>query len=341
MSELALCSAGSLLGIFFTDVSFPVGKVDFLNMHPLSFEEFLRGVDEEEAASYISDKDKQKDIPSIVHDRLWQLLKHFFVTGGLPEVVNTYRDNKNDLYAAMTQVREKQNTLISAYHADIAKHSGKENAMHISAVLKNIPNQLAREQDGSVTRFRFTQVIPGASKYSRLIGKIHWLETAGLILRVPIVNRAQFPLAAYTKDNFFKLYLFDVGILGALSNLSPKTILDYDYGSYKGYFAENFFVQEEQSIFNNSLHGWKEGGAEVEFLKEMEGDIYPIEVKLGFVTQAKSLKVYAKKYNPKYRVIVSANPLVINPTNKILKCPLYLTAHLESFLQPPPCASAK
>ncbi|EKD49975.1 MAG: ATPase [uncultured bacterium] len=327
MPELAICSAGSLIGVYLADVSFPVGQVDFLKMYPLSFEEFLLGIGENQAIEYLTgEREKLIQTPMIVHDRLWELLKIYFVVGGLPSVVNMYHENQRDLFVALNLVRQKQEDLISSYFADMAKHAGKENAMQIAQVLKNIPQQLAREQNGSASRYSFSHVLPGISKYSRLVGKIHWLESAGLIFKIPVMYCAQLPFSAFVKENIFKLYLFDVGILGALSDLPVKTILDYDYGTYKGYFAENFVAQEFFCSGVNALYAWRENTSEVEFIREVAGDILPIEVKSGWVTQAKSLKVFAEKYKSKFRTIMSANPLHVDEENKVHRYALYLAA---------------
>jgi hypothetical protein len=295
-------------------------------MHPLCFEEFLLASYEESAYDFLMNYTLGMDIPDIIHSKLWELLKIYFVTGGLPEAVKTYTEKKDNLFNALSKVRETQNNLILTYYADIAKHSGKINSMQIERLWRNIPNQLAREQNGSSKRFKFTGVIPGKKGYLRLSGIIDWLNTAGLIIKTQITKSGNLPFSAFTDDNLFKLYIFDIGILGAISRLEPKTILDYDYGTYKGYFAENFVAQEFlcSFILDKDLYSWKKRTAEVEFLKQVNGRVIPIEVKSGFVTQAKSIKVFAQKYNPDYRVIFSANNLKIDNVKKIHKYPLYL-----------------
>jgi hypothetical protein len=186
---------------------------------------------------------------------------------------------------------------------------------------------LAREQNGSAPKFKFKDVIPGIKGYARLAGIIDWLLTAGLILKIQIVNQARLPLSAFTEENAFKLYFFDVGILGAISQLTPKTILDFDYGRYKGYFAENFVAQEFTGSGVDRLFCWRETTAEVEFLREIEGKVYPIEVKSGWVTKSKSLNVFDRKYSPDYRVVMSARNLKINRDRNLHYYPLYLASH--------------
>jgi predicted AAA+ superfamily ATPase len=326
LPQLALCSAGSLLGLYFGSSSFPVGKIDYLEMVPLTFEEFLMGTGEQRAYDYIEDCHSDTTLPEIVHSRLWELLKLYFITGGLPEVVRVYRENKDDLYKAVQLVREKQNTLILGYEVDMAKHSGKQNSMHINRLWRNIPSQLAREQSGSAPKFKFKDVVPGIKGYSRLSGIIDWLLTAGLIIKVNIIDKALLPLSAFAEENAFKLYFFDVGILGAISQLAPGVIRDYDYGTYKGYFAENFVAQEFKASGVDALYCWRETTAEVEFLREIEGKVYPIEVKSGWVTKSKSLNEFDRKYSPDYRVVMSARNIKINVDRKLHYYPLYLAS---------------
>lgn len=330
LPELAICAAGSLLGIQLSDESFPVGKVEFLNMFPMSFEEFLEGAEDTKSFEFLQGRKKAEAIPQIVHIHLWEQLKIYFVVGGLPEIVKTFVKYKDDLFTALQKVREKQTNLILTYIADMAKHSGKQNAMHIERLWRNIPAQLAKEHDGSAGKFKFKGVIPGVRRYSKLAGSIDWLIAAGLIIRVHIVNSGQLPFSAHITENSFKLYVFDVGMLGALSDLPPKSIIKYEYGSYKGYFAENFAAQEFVCSGVKDLYCWKERSAEVEFLREINGDVLPVEIKSGWVTQSKSIKVFAQKYHPKYRTIFSANNLFFDSANKVRRYPLYLVSCFQS-----------
>lgn len=322
----AICAAGSLLGISLGESSFPVGKVEEINMFPMCFEEFLEAAGEIRLLEVLQNTNLDTAIPDVAHSLLWDQLKIYFVVGGLPEIVQTYLDLKEDLFLALMTVRERQGNLINAYLADIAKHSGKQNAMHIERIWKNVPAQLTKEQNGSAPKFRFKGVVPGIKSYSRLAGAIDWLHTARLIIKVHIVNSGELPFSAYTADNRFKLYFFDIGMLGAMSQLSPKTILDYDYGTYKGYFAENFITQEFLYAGIQPIYSWRERTSEVEFLREKSDKILPVEVKSGWVTQAKSLKVFVLKYNPPYRTIMSAKNLKIDQKNRIQHYPLYLAA---------------
>lgn len=320
--QLALCAAGSLLGIYLGPVSFPVGKVDLMTLHPMSFEEFLMALDEQRVLKLLRSLKLHDSIPEMAHQRLFELLKHYFIVGGLPEVVKIFCEERHNLLTAFNKVRLKQNAILDTYLADIAKHSGKVNAMHIARVLQSVPSQLAQSQDGSAGKFKFKGVVPGIDKYSRLVNAIDWLEAARLVIKVPIVNSGKIPFSAYTTEGTFKLYLFDVGLLGAMGNLSPQAILMYDYGSYKGYFAENYVAQAFLTKGFRQLYSWQEKQAEVEFLYEDTGKAVPIEVKSGKVTHSKSAKIFADKYRSPYRVIFSAKPPSAN--QELQGYPLYL-----------------
>lgn len=327
MPQLALAAAGSLLGLQLTSGAFPVGKIDLLNLRPLSFIEFLHAVEEKNLANLLENFSHEQSIPTMAHAKLWEKLKWYFITGGLPEVVDLFR-HETDRYIGFKKAREKQNELIYAYYADIAKHAGKVNALHIERIWNASPIQLAKTQNGNARRFQFKDVVPGIDRYSRLANAIDWLTTAELIIKVPIVNQIEIPLKAYTEDSKFNLFVFDVGILGAMVELTPKAILDYDYGTYKGYFAENFIAQNLPIYNHEKLYSWQHKRAEVEFIIQKEADIIPIEVKSGWITKAKSLQSYAEKYHPPYKIIMSAKEAYIDTKTHTHYLPLYLVNYI-------------
>ncbi len=332
MPQLALVAAGSLLGIHLNDGSFPVGMVDLLSMYPMNFQEFLTAIDEQRSVDAIQHTYETKQLGDTIHNHIWELLKQYFITGGLPEAVKEYVNYKNSPSEAMQAVRAKQNTLIKNYYADIAKHAGKANAMHIDRLWHAVPEQLARVQNQSSAKFQFKDILPSANRYSKLSDVIDWLKAAHHIIRVPIVDHIDVPLSAYTKESRFKLFMFDCGILGAMAGINPKTILDYDYGTYKGYFAENFVLQELISANIENIYNWQEGRAEVEFVHDFDGAIVPIEVKSGTITQAKSLRVYNQRYKPKRRVILSAKNIQLQQNNELLMLPIYMAAQLKQWV---------
>lgn len=327
MPEMKVMATGSLLGVKLGGVSFPVGKVDTLHMQPMSYQEFLQASGNEILYEHFQKIPQTKK--AYGHDQLWDLFKQYLIIGGMPAVVQAFFDNKEDLLInrinAATVVQER---ILEIYYADIGKHSGKENSMHISRILQNIPEQLAREADETTRKFKFKNVVPGKNKYNQLVSSIDWLQAVGLVHRIQILHHVDQLLSAYTKENFFKLYLFDIGILRALSGLDPRTILDFQFGTYKGYIAENFVLQEfvYASAGREKIYAWNENEAEIEFVRNIEGNIIPFEVKSGMKTRGKSLKSYADKYSPEYMVILSGQELKLSNDEILRKYPLYLAA---------------
>lgn len=324
MPELALSCAGSLLGLHLNESSHPVGKVDMLHLYSMTFFEFLEGIDDHYAVEFLSDLNINTTISEAIHRQLWERLKQYFITGGLPEIVSVFREHQDNLYNTAKIIRKKQSDLTDAYYADIAKHSGKVNAMHIDRTLRSVPNQLSANQDSTTSRFKFKGIIPNINRYYQLVNVIDWLEAAELIIKVPIIETVELPMSAYAKNNIFKLLMFDIEMLGTLSQISPKTLLDFEFGTYKRYFAENFVAQQFVKNNKKKLICWQDNRSEVKFLIDNDGEIVPVEVKSGSMTRAASLKKYIDKYQPKKSIILSGNNLYVNPNQKIFHIPLYL-----------------
>lgn len=332
LPELALCSAGSLLGLHLNESSYPVGKVDMLRLPPMTFTEFLGGIGDHQAAEFVLNYELGSEISEIKHQHLWERLKQYFIVGGLPEAVKTFGEQMDDMYAAMQAVRVKQDELIIAYYADIAKHAGKVNAMHIDRTWQSVPMQLASNYDVSTSRFRFKDIIPGVHRYRQLVHVIDWLESAELVIKLPIVSAFEQPVSAYTKDGLFKLMLFDVGLLGAMSGIDPGVVMQYDFGTYKGYFAENFVGQQLRAAVADVVFTWQEDRSEIEFLLSCQGQIMPIEVKSGKHTRTKSLEKFINKYQPNNGVILSAKKPAYNSNKTVIQLPLYLSEKISSLL---------
>jgi predicted AAA+ superfamily ATPase len=331
MPYCALCAAGSLLGVTLNTESFPVGKVTFLDMYPMNFAEFLEGAGEEDLFRLLRDHAPEEPYPVFAHDRLWELWKHYLVVGGLPAVVKEYARSRNNLYEAMHLVRKMQRDLFSSYLADIAKHSGKTNALHIERLWRNVPEQLARTINGAAPKFRFKDAVRGMRGYERLSSPISWLRKAGLIINTFIVEKPALPLSAFAPENSFKLYMFDVGMLGAISDLQPEIFLNYGFGSYQGYVAENFIAQELQTAGFSELYCWQGKTAEIEFLLSIGQGIIPIEVKSGMVTHSKSLGVYESRFRPERSYILSARNSEQRGTRRLL--PLYCAGTMAGIMK--------
>lgn len=319
-----VCAAGSLMGVKVARGSFPVGKVQYLWLRPMTFREFLLGIDDKKGYDAFGLLETSKRSEKTVHDYLWQRLKEFYVTGGLPRAVLTYQQNGDSKVEAFQKVRTLQAGLVKDYISDFAKHSGKINAVHIQRIFENVPMQLSRYFDGSVKRYKFKEALPNKKGYAQLAGPIEWLVKSGLVHQVKICNRAEIPLESFCKENRFRLYLFDVGLLGCMLQIPPAVMMAQDYGITKGYFAENFVAQALLHGQEERLYGWQENQAEIEFLKVMADAIIPIEVKAGTRTQAKSLKAYRDRYDPPYAIKISGKALHIDDKERCRRYPLYM-----------------
>ncbi|MFH1729076.1 MAG: AAA family ATPase [Pseudomonadota bacterium] len=322
-----IIGSGSFLGLSLGTSSFPVGKVEKLNLYPMSFFEFLEGIDNEKILNLMTDGYVNNKISKVLHDEVLIYLKYYIITGGLPEVVSTFHENSNDLQLAFAKVRELQKSLLFDYEADISKHSGKSNAVKILSVFNNVPLQLARENKQN-KKFIFKNILPKNSNYSNLEDPISWLTKAGLIHKISICKRAVEPLKAYTEENRFNLFMFDIGILGAMLDLDPISIFKSTYKEYKGYIFENFVIQELVSSQKFDFYSWKEGTSEIEILARTESGITPIEVKSGLNTKAKSLKVFVEKYAPQKRYLLS--PLNIKKCDSGM---VFLPIYCASLIQ--------
>lgn len=330
MPQFAICAAGSLLGVRLGGTSFPVGKVDVLRMWPMSFDEFLTAACNPMLSEAFEDADPHDSVSPALHEQLWRAFKEYLVVGGMPAAVVAFAKVRGeDEFSAFQEARLVQTQLLFQHTADMAKYCGKQNAMHIERLWRNVPAQLARDVDGSAPKFVFKEVLPGIKGYDRLSGVIDWLEAIGLVMRLPIVNSGLLPFSAYMKENAFKLFVFDVGMLGALSGLPVRTLLDFTFGSYKGYIAENAVAQAFFTEGRNDIVCWREGQAEVEFLTVSDGSVIPIEVKSGHVTQAKSLKSFADKYSPPFSVVLSGRNAGYDQNIKRRVYPLYFASKLK------------
>jgi len=323
----SICASGSLLGLGLSEQNFPVGKVHREWLRPMSFFEFLEALGEASLSRALRDAAKNKtQISPAIHQKTFGLFKEFMITGGMPEVVQRYIGLRDTRVAAFQAVRTLQRELTDSYLDDIAKHSGSLKAVRIASVFKNIPEQLARETDG-VRKFLFKDVLSGRSTYDVLEGPIEWLIKAGLVHRVPICRTVQHPLAAYAEKNAFMLYLFDIGLLGAMLALDPATIYQYDFGQFKGFLAENAVLNELLCAGAGPIYTWRGTTAEIEFLLPSGNQIIPVEVKAGINTKAKSLQVFREKYSPENSVLFSAqgaNQL----DSGLLHAPMYLAGAL-------------
>ena len=331
MPELAIIVAGSLLGLAMGKSgdshkskekgSFPVGKVSFLDVHPLSFSEFARAVENPFRLKALEEGD-WKFLETLQEDFKSLLRKYFFV-GGMPEVVANFAENGD-----YTAARKTQNEILSAYDADFVKHSPPELLAKIRLLWKNIPAQLAKENK----KFIYTALKSGA-RAREYETALNWLNDAGMIRQVFRASPPRLPLASYQDFSAFKLYTLDVGLLGAMSSTAPSMILDNNalFTNFKGALAEQFVLQELLANgFAPSYWTSDSGNAEVEFVIQGETDIFPIEVKAGINTKAKSLKTFRELFKPPYSIRTSLQPY--HDGANVKDIPLYAFGlHIANF----------
>lgn len=322
--QMFVCASGSNIGLL---GSFPVGKVALLNLYPMTFEEFVWASKQTALIKAF----EQMNMGKVAHDKLFSLLIDYYFVGGMPEVVGSWFASENDMgvLERTKTVTQIHSSLIAGYERDFGKYSDKISAHHIQSVFKNIPVQLSKSIDDSVNRFKFKSVIEKKNRYQDLAGPINWLEKCRLLSRChPIDCEPSSPLSALAKDNIFKLFLFDVGLLGYMLGLSYKEHRDQGF-SYKGYIAENFVQNELIAQGAGPTYSWEYARAEVEFLYKCDdGSIVPVEVKSGKRTRAKSLGVYVERYRPKttIKLIGSTGSL---ENDSALVVPLYYVSKIN------------
>lgn len=324
-SDYHIVCAGSLLGIALQNqLSFPVGKVDFLTLYPMSFSEFLRAVAPEMLADFVDNFKKGDNVPAIIGERLATFLRQYYVTGGMPEVVQAWCNNHN-----IEQVEAIQQAIINSYELDFAKHAPTKEFPKLTAIWRSIPEQLAKEN----TKFIFSHVKKGW-RSKDLEDALEWLISAGLVYKVSKIEKPFMPLSSYADDTSFKLYMSDVGLLRKLSKLPYEVVLDSTptYREFKGSMTENFVLCELLKSVDDTAYYWSSGNtAEVDFIIQGKTEIIPIEVKSERNVKARSLAEYRKKYNPKYAVKTSMK----HDTDgvEVLNVPLYLISRLRSFTE--------
>lgn len=290
--------AGSLLGIaLHQGTSFPVGKVDFLKLYPLSFSEFLMATGNERFAELLKKQDYEM-ITSFKQTYI-DALKHYYFVGGMPEAVQSFAESKD-----FNEVRAIQKRILAAYEQDFSKHAPNEIVPKIRMLWNSIPSQLARENK----KFIYGLVREGgrAREYETAI---MWLSDCGLVHKVSRVNAAGIPLKAYEDLKAFKLFIVDVGLLGCMTGLRQRTLLDGDdlFVEFKGALTEQYVCQQLKTIEDLGIYYYTNdrGSCEIDFVVDTGEQIVPIEVKAETNLRAKSLKTYRERFEPELSVRTS------------------------------------
>lgn len=314
--------AGSLLGIaLHGGTSFPVGKVDFLNLYPLSFKEFLMATTGERFAELLENQDYQ--MVNAFKQTFIDALKQYYFVGGMPEAVESFVEEKD-----FNEVREIQKRILSAYEQDFSKHAPIEIVPKIRMVWNSIPSQLVKENK----KFIYGLVREGgrAKEYETAI---MWLCDCGLIHKVSRVNAAGLPLKAYEDLKAFKMFLVDVGLLGCMTGLRQRTLLDGNelFTEFKGALTEQYVCQQLKTIQDLDIYYYTNdrGSCEVDFVVDTGEEIVPLEVKAEVNLKAKSLKTYHEKYNPPISIRTSMADY--KKEDWIVNLPLYAIEEMKTW----------
>ncbi len=321
--EYHIIAAGSLLGVALHEgTSFPVGKVDFMYLYPLNFKEFLLALGEEQLVEILNKKDW--NLISVFRDKLILYLREYYFIGGMPSVINKYLETKN-----FRKVRETQLRLLNSYEEDFSKHAPSEIVPRLKMLWNSIPAQLAKENK----KFIYGLIKEGARAKDYELA-LSWLIDCGLIYKVDRVNKPNLPLIAYQDTSAFKLFILDVGILGAMTRIDERVLLEGNkiFTEFKGAFTEQFVLTELKSNKDIPIYYWsaKRATAEIDFVIQLGIDIIPIEVKSEENLQAKSLKTFVEKYKTTKNIRTSMSNY--RKEESLINIPLYCIGNIEKIV---------
>lgn len=321
-NEYHIVSAGSLLGIRLFHTSFPVGKVDFLDMYPMTFTEFLKADDAENLVNYLESIKTIENIPDILFDRLTEKMKVYFIIGGMPEVVSSWTKYKD-----IEKVNKIQENILKSYESDFSKHTTNIEANRISIIWNSIPSQISKENK----KFLYQAAKEGA-RAREYEGAVNWLKDANIINKIYNVNKPCMPLISYEELSAFKLYLLDVGLLRKKTDLNSKIIIEGDrlFQEFKGALTENYVLQVLKTIGFNPYYYSLDSRHEIDFIIQYKNEIIPIEVKSGENVNNSSFKTYNETYKPKIRLRFSMKNL--NKDNNLINIPLFMIEYLEKLI---------
>lgn len=325
--EYHVTCAGSLLGIALArPSSFPVGKVNFMQIDPMTFMEFLIANGDENLAVYLDSIETLEPIPDAFFNPLYEKLKMYYVTGGMPESVRMWTEARD-----VAVMQEALADIIGAYERDFAKHPGVSEFPKISMIWKSIPSQLARENK----KFIYKAVKEGA-RAREYEDALQWLVDARLVYKIYRSSAPGLPVSAYDDLSAFKIYLVDVGILRRLAMLAPTAFGEGNrlFTEFKGALTENYVLQELATQFEVVPRYWSKSNPpyEVDFLLQRENDIFPVEVKAETNTNSRSLRKFKELYGDrvKLRIRFSLDNLKLN--NDVLNIPLFMAGHTDRLI---------
>ena len=322
--EYNIIAAGSLLGVaIHKNISFPVGKVDFLDLYPLSFMEFLDAIGESNFIELL--KSPKSPNIKVFKEKYIEWLKKYYYIGGMPEVVSTFIET-NDFQ----KIRKVQENILDAYTRDFSKHISSTGKLKIDLLWESIPSQLTQESK----KFVYKKIKSGA-RADEFEEALSWLINCGLVYKINRITKPALPLKAYEDTKAFKLFILDVGLLSALSKLPARTLIEGDkiFTEFNGALAEQYVLQQLKTIEDMEIAYWisKSGNAEIDFIIQTDGYVIPVEVKANTNLQAKSLKVYREKFKPEISIRTSLADFEIN--NGLYNIPLYMASKFDEILK--------
>lgn len=320
-SEYHVACAGSLLGIRLTKTSFPVGKVDFLNLYPMTFSEFLIADNSLNLVEVMKQTKEIKNIPKIFESQLIEKLKIYYIVGGMPEVVYSWVNDKD-----IEKVNKIQQNILYSYENDFSKHTDSSEANKISLIWNGIPSQLARKNKKFVY-----QVVKEGARAREYEGAINWLNDANLIAKCFLVSKCVFPLKAYIDLSAYKIYMNDVGLLRKMSNLDSGVILEGNklLEEFKGSFTENYVANALNYILDDEPNYYTFDRNEIDFVIQRKNKIIPIEVKSNKSTNHNSLTKYNDNNDNEISFRFSLNNL--SKDGKIVNIPLYFIEYINNL----------
>lgn len=328
MRELHVICASSLLGVAVKrqNVSFPVGKIDRLQMYPMSFSEFLRTDGGEKYYSSLQNIDKSRALSDIYTVSMEKYLKNYYIVGGMPEAVQKWVATHD-----YQKVEKIQESILADYASDFSKRAPLSEVPKLGWIWDSIPKQLAKDNN----KFMFSHVKEG-KRAKDLEDALQWLVDAGLIYCPQMISQPEIPLSFAANATYFKVYMADIGLLRKKANVSYTTILEGDdrYTGFKGALTENY-VQNELICLGIHPYFYRSGNsAEIDFIIEEKGRIIPIEVKSADNTRAKSMAGYVKKYEPEYAFKLSLKNVAENVSarGKMYSLPLYMVWRLREYM---------
>ena len=317
-----IIAAGSMLGVaLHENTSFPVGKVEFLNLFPLSFHEFLDACEEKKLLELIEKRDWP--LVSTFRDRYINLLQSYYFIGGMPEALNDFITHKDYF-----RVKKIQKNILISYEQDFSKHVSTGMVTKVRMIWNSIIGQLSKENK----KFIYGALKKGA-RAKEYESALTWLEDCGLIYRVNRVNVPMMPLKAYEDLESFKLFILDVGLLAAMGDINPKILLESPdiFSQFKGALTEQYVLQQLKTFGNIPINYWTNNNAtsEVDFVIQIDNEVAPLEVKSSLNLKSKSLKVYMDKFSP--AIVVRSSIADYKQIENLYDIPLYAIEQIKSI----------